>query len=494
MKLATRIIAVFLIVVALFTIVASYFTIRSAEVEFKNQQAELAERVARTMSEVLIEAWRRDGSAGVARILREGGPLRNLGLNVRVVELAETAGLEDRPRAPVDEWRWRAFNGPFSTVTRDDRGEQHLHTYVPLRLAPGRRGALEFAGSLEPLERQTWRAIWMALATIGFLAILSVAIAYGTGVLWVARPLEALIAKTERIGRGDFSQPLQPSQPDELGELAVAINRMCDRLAAQQAAIAAQSAERIAALEQLRHVDRLKTVGRLAAGIAHELGTPLNVVAGRAALIASGKLGDYDVRTSAETIKSEADRITRIVRQLLDFARRRPPQRTVTDLHGLVEQSAELLRPLAEKQNVQIETARPEGAVTASVDVAQLEQVLTNVLVNAMQAMPNGGLVRTGVRQAECSADAGAEGADDAPPLDRYVAITIADEGAGISPDDLEHIFEPFFTTKDVGEGTGLGLSIAYGIVEEHGGWIDVDSAPGEGSSFTIYLPRGETP
>jgi signal transduction histidine kinase len=374
----------------------------------------------------------------------------------------------------------------------DESGEQRLYTYVPLRLAPVRSGALEFIGSLEPLERQTWRTIWIALATIGFLAIVSVAIAYGTGMLWVARPLEALIAKTERIGRGDFAGPLRMNQRDELGELAAAINKMCGQLSQQQSEINAESAERLATLEQLRHVDRLKTVGRLAAGIAHELGTPLNVVSGRAALIASGKLSAEDVRSSAQTIKAEADRITRIVRQLLDFARRRPPQRAVADLHALVMQTAELLRPLAEKQDVKMEIGPPAGVVTTSVDAAQFQQVLTNMFVNAIQAMPDGGNVHAEIREAGGGPAIPAAREGEAPPLpeaNRCVAISIADEGVGIPAEELEHIFEPFFTTKDVGEGTGLGLSIAYGIVQEHGGRIDVESEPGKGSRFTIYVP-----
>jgi signal transduction histidine kinase len=317
------------------------------------------------------------------------------------------------------------------------------------------------------------------------MAALVVLLVSVVGVRMVGRPVQELVEKTRRIAAGDLSGPVHVKSRDEFRELADSINDMCAQLGASQERLRRETAARIQAIEQLRHADRLRTVGRLAAGIAHELGTPLNVVAGRAGLIASGKLSAEDVNKSAGTIKTEADRMTGIIRQLLDFARRSTPRRTVVDLRQVVSGTADLLAGIARKRNVQIVLAAADAPLTANVDVGQLQQVLTNLIMNAVQAMPQGGTV-------ELALD-GTRAISPYRPDDGeadFVCISVKDSGAGIASEHLEQIFEPFFTTKDVGEGTGLGLSISYGIVQEHGGWIDVASETDQGTCFFVYVPQ----
>jgi signal transduction histidine kinase len=321
------------------------------------------------------------------------------------------------------------------------------------------------------------------LASIGAMSVAGVLVCWLVGVRWVGRPLERLIEKTHRVGRGDFSTPLDLKGHDELSQLAAALNQMCRQLEDQQQRIRSETTERLAAMEQLRHADRLKTVGRLAAGIAHELGTPLNVVSGRAGLIASGKLSDEEIQQSARTIKAEADRITGIIRQLLDFARRRSPQRNQIDLRDVARQTTQLLEPLALKRDVTLTVEGNGQPVTAYADFAQIQQVVTNLVMNAIQAMDSGGQVWVRMGNQTRS-----EEPDGTPS--NYAFLSVEDQGMGIAPEDLEHIFEPFFTTKHVGEGTGLGLSIAEGIIREHRGWMEVDSRPGQGSRFTVFLPE----
>ena len=159
----------------------------------------------------------------------------------------------------------------------------------------------------------------------------------------------------------------------------------------------------------------------------------------------------------------------------------------LTNLEQLVRRTLDLISPVAERANVRLECAA-SGPLFARLDQNQIQQVLANVFMNGIQAMPGGGRLRvdTGVRRVRPPA-AGAAEAD-------YLCVTVADEGRGIASDDLAHIFEPFFTTKAVGEGTGLGLAVAHGIVAEHGGWIEVESEVGKGSRFSIFLPRPAEP
>jgi len=178
-----------------------------------------------------------------------------------------------------------------------------------------------------------------------------------------------------------------------------------------------------------------------------------------------------------------AARITDIIRQLLDFSRRRGPSLGAHDLRPIPARSAELLGALARKRGITVTIENPDEPLLAEVDPAQMQQVLANLVPNALQAMGDGGrlTIRLGRRHAVPPADLGGNAAD-------FATITVEDEGAGIAPEQLAHVFEPFFTTQDVGEGTGLGLSVAWGIVRDHGGWIDVESEPGRGSRFTILL------
>jgi signal transduction histidine kinase len=174
--------------------------------------------------------------------------------------------------------------------------------------------------------------------------------------------------------------------------------------------------------------------------------------------------------------------MTAIIRQLLDFGRRRGPRLGVRDLRQVTDSALDMLRPLAEKRGVSVRIDE-HGPVHAEVDATQLQQALTNVAMNGIQAMQHGGALRVTVGTAVAAPPVAHGGA-----AARYAFIAIADDGVGIPPDQLPHVFEPFFTTKDVGEGTGLGLSVAWGIVREHGGWIDVASEPGRGTTFRIYL------
>jgi signal transduction histidine kinase len=209
------------------------------------------------------------------------------------------------------------------------------------------------------------------------------------------------------------------------------------------------------------------------------------VISGHAGLIAAGKLPADRVGQSAQAIKTETDKMTTIIRQLLDFARRSTPKRAAVDLVDLAGQTIEMLAAVAKKRNVTLSLSHDPEQATATVDADQIRQVFTNLIVNAGQAMPEGGTVQIAVHRAHATPPNGVDAEEG-----EYFRIDVTDDGEGIAQEDLPNVFEPFFTTKEVGEGTGLGLSIAYGIVQEHGGWIEVASTPGQGSCFSVYLPE----
>ena len=327
--------------------------------------------------------------------------------------------------------------------------------------------------------------VWNSLMLLLTVAALCIGVVIIGGVQLVGQPLSRLVEKAKRIGEGDFSGPIVINGRTELNDLAGAMNEMCEKLEVQRSTIKTETASRLSAENQLRHADRLNTVGRLAAGVAHEMGTPLNVVSGRAGLIASGQLNDEEVRGSAQTIKEEADRIARIIRGLLDFARRTNPDRELANPHTVVEQTVELLRDFAKKKAIDVTVDSPSASsLSVNVDVGQLQQVLTNLIMNAVQAMPSGGRIDIAVAEERATAppDMGGDTRD-------CIRIGVTDTGGGISTENQERIFEPFFTTKDVGEGTGLGLAISYGIIRDHDGWIDMTSEPDRGTCFSIFLP-----
>jgi len=307
----------------------------------------------------------------------------------------------------------------------------------------------------------------------------------------VSRPVQRLIDLARRVAAGDLSHRVRTNQRDELSRLADEMNRMCDELAVAREKVVTESAARVRAVEQLRHADRLNTVGKLAAGVAHELGTPLNVISGRASMIAAGEAVDKEAVEYAEIIVAQADRMTRIIRQLLAFARRQSTDREPVDLVGVVFDAADLLSPIAKKQRADIQVVANGGAVQAIIDSAKVQQVVTNLVMNGIQAMPQGGTVEVAVGK-QSARRPGTNGSPDGAVRCNF--IRVSDQGSGIPPEVLPHIFEPFFTTKDIGEGSGLGLSVTYGIVREHDGWIDVDSEPGKGTRLTVYLPEGDQP
>jgi len=362
--------------------------------------------------------------------------------------------------------------------------ERVLVTRVPLSLPDTASGAIEIRESLAPTGAYA-RATALRIGATILESVLACALCIvPLGWMFVGRPLGALSRSIRRVGEGFLDGKLRLRQRDEIGSLAEDFDHMCEQLAEAQANADQEARRRVAALEQLRHADRLSTVGKLVAAVAHEIGTPLNVVLARARMITRAESQGPEAVEDANVIVEQVDRISAFIRQLLDLGRRGKPQLEPTKLHALASGVLRLLEPLAAKQKVVLDLdAAPEPVVHA-VDVRQMQQVLVNLVMNAIQAQPDGGHVQVAVDQTKARAPGDAEGKET-----EWTRIRVIDDGPGADPDVLERMFEPFFTTKKPGEGTGLGLSVAQGIVEEHGGHIAARSTPGAGSEFAVLLP-----
>jgi PAS domain S-box-containing protein len=223
--------------------------------------------------------------------------------------------------------------------------------------------------------------------------------------------------------------------------------------------------------EQLRKTERIAELGTLASGMAHEIGTPMNVILGRAEYLMD-RVKDEAIKKGLQTIVVQVERITRVMNQLLAFARRKPPDRGPLALKGVIENSTEMFQERLARSRVRVEVNVEEPCPNVLADSDQMSQVMINLIMNALHAMPDGGTLRI----------------EQAPAKDR-VRLTVTDTGHGIPQEAIQKIFEPFFTTKEFGKGTGLGLTVVKGIIEEHQGSIAVESAPGGGTTFIILLP-----
>jgi two-component system NtrC family sensor kinase len=476
MKLAAKIVLVSVIAVVAVMTASNFYAAHFTFLRLKRNHQRYAEKMADQMEAAMVKAWRQGGLDAMEEqlCLQPNQPI------ARWVWFEETVTETTRPCADADFSQIITRKQTVSFVVTTGDGSRNLYTYHPVDLGNSRNGGLEFSQTLDEHDRETMEDFLEFLIAVGSMAVVSILVVWIAGVRMIGRPLNQLADIANRIGQGDLSGRLNLKGKDELSQLATAINAMSQRLQDQKQVIENETNVKIEVMKQLRHADRLKTVGRMAASIAHEIGTPLSVVSGRAALIAKGSLSQEKIQQNAETIQGETERIAGMIRQSLDYARQSPTEKSPVDLNEALIQATELLKPVAERHLVRFKVALADQRAMSFVDASQIHQVVTNLVMNGIQAMPEGGELELGLTQQEATVNAS--------PAEYWV-ITVTDQGSGIPAENLESIFEPFFTTKDVGKGTGLGLSIAYSIVQEQGGWIEVESEVGKGSQFQVFLP-----
>jgi two-component system NtrC family sensor kinase len=323
-------------------------------------------------------------------------------------------------------------------------------------------GVLDVTMSLADVDREVASSRGHTLL-LSLLATLAISL-----LLWasfhylVGRPVARLVAATNAVAMGDLTHRIPVTRNDELGQLAISFNEMTVRLAE--------------ARRQIYQSNKLASLGRLAAGIAHEINNPLTGVLTYSSFLLKRAGDDPEVRHDLETIVHETKRCRDIVRGLLDFARQVPPKKSLVDVNEIALRALHVIDNQLRVQNIRVVTNLHDDLPRILADPNQLQQVLINLLVNAADAF-NGDdreiRVATGLQPRN-----GRE----------MLEVTVADNGMGIPEKNLGKIFEPFFSTKE-NKGTGLGLAVVWGIVSEHGGVVEVNSKVGLGTTFTIHLP-----
>jgi two-component system NtrC family sensor kinase len=372
-----------------------------------------------------------------------------------------------------------------------DCSNSGCHAHAPQNVI---LGVLDVKMSLAETDRRLSRAKNLTV-TAGILLALAVGGSSGLFIQrFVRRPVRALIAGTERVAQGDLAARCEVgahNEHNEMGRLADAFNRMTRRLAAVQEEndewartlekrVLQETEQRSRAQHQVLHMEKMASLGTLAATVAHELNNPLAGILNYAKLVdriladGAGRPGDpEEVQRFLRIIQQEAGRCGKIVRNFLLFSRQSGGEMVLQALNPVIEHALAIVRHHLEMGSVALIWEPLLGDDQIVCDAGQIQQALVDLFVNAVEAMPEGGTLTVGVRA-----------------VDDRLEIVVADTGMGIAADALPRIFEPFFTTKEKGSGAGLGLPVVYGIVERHGGRIDVESEVGKGTTFRLSLPR----
>ncbi len=401
----------------------------------------------------------------------------------------------------ADQDRWRIYE--------DADGRRVLTAMEPIRNEPSCAnaschehpasqsvlGVVDIAYSLNEVDT-TLRQHAHVILAISAATILAVAMA----VAWLLQrliylPLGDLNAAARRISAGNLDQPVPVRSEDEFGRVAASVNQMSEALKASmrelhelvqtlELKVAERTKELRHAEAEIAQSEKLAAIGQLAAGIAHELNTPLTGVLTFTSLLRK-KLpeGSTDAE-DLDLVIRETKRCAAIIRRLLDFAREKVPTKGFIALNPLVAEVVRLLDRPATLQDIEIRTELDPDLPQIWGDADLIKQVVLNIVVNATQAIADQGQVVVRTRRIGPPADK--------PSAPQMVEIAVSDNGCGIPEANLQRIFDPFFTTKEVGKGTGLGLSVSYGIVKAHGGAIRVETKVGEGSTFRIQLPTAD--
>jgi signal transduction histidine kinase len=445
------------------------------EARYEESRTEQLQALLTALDEGATLAWRTSGTDGLQRYLDRVAEHQD-SFSIHLVRLDALSKDELFSRLP-SELRAQALAGQ-QVLFVDHRAKPPMIVAFD-QLAVGQEAGVPFAVAMRrsmygesAFVRENLRTF---IKNTGLTVLIGLAVAVILGARLISAPLNRIVAKARLVGQGDFAVRFRAGNESsaEITMLSAELDAMVEQLGALHKRVETEAAARVAVVERMRHSDRLATVGTLSAGIAHELGTPLHIVSGRANRIASSASVSEETRQEAESIRSQCERMRIIIEQLLTFARKPSGQPVSVSLMEVASRVTAWLEPVARKKQAQLvlESAGSDAAeVRCIAHVGLVEQALTNVTLNALQAVGEGGVVRVCVREEVRSGQT-----PDSLPQS-WAVMEVRDNGSGIAKEIRSQIFDPFFTTKSVREGTGLGLSITHEIVQEHGGFIELDS------------------
>jgi two-component system NtrC family sensor kinase len=357
--------------------------------------------------------------------------------------------------------RGETWTGPAFVVN-----DWYIAAYEPITDPRGRIIGVLYVGLLQaPFARRHLLLVGGFLALVLLATVASLLLIFLVTKL-VLRPIGHIIAMQRKVAAGDLTARVGIAASGEMGELCREIDRMADALQERERQLEQATSRQIGRSEQLA------SIGRLAAGVAHEINNPLTGVLTFACMLRDKENMDPQDRQDLDLIIRETTRAAGIVRGLLDFARERPSAKAPMNINDVIRQTVRLLGNQSAFHNIVVVEDLADELPAIDGDANQIQQVFLNLSLNACEAMPDGGTL---LLSTSCE--------------DQSVVVRVTDTGCGIKPEHLDQIFEPFFTTKPVGKGTGLGLSVSYGIVRQHGGTLEVESVEGKGSTFLVTLP-----
>ncbi len=387
----------------------------------------------------------------------------------------------------ADQGRVLSIITPIDNQPACSNAECHAHPADQKVL-----GVLDSSVSLAAADANLRESSWQMLSWF-IAALLLMGVLIGL-FIWrfVDRPVQALMAGTTRLGEGELGFQIETESQDELGELADSFNHMSLELHKANEEITSwghsleqrveeKTRELTSANEQMIHVEKMTSLGKMAAVVAHEINNPLSGILTYSKLlkrwldkieVAPGRR--KEMNDCLQLIEQESKRCGDLVKNLLTFSRTAPLNIDWHDVNSIIERCIKLVQHHLESWAIQLEVELDPQLLQVQCDGAQIEQVILALTMNAIDAMPRGGNIWISTRSL---------------PQSKQISIQIRDDGCGIPPDALKRLFEPFFTTKEGGKGVGLGLAISRNIVERHRGTIEVESVPGRGTTFYIFLP-----